>query len=207
MRSHPSSALLYDYERCRLGAGLDAAIEAHTALCADCRDRLAALARTQEPEPEPLSYDALDKAMTRIDADTSQTLPVGRARSPGWMDRLALPNSLDPGQVGRRRWPVPGVWIAPIGLDEGKAARTYLISVRKGLALPDHSHHGRELTVVLSGEFADRQGVYGPGDLIECDDRHNHAPHAVSDCVCLIAAEAPIVVAGLLGPLVRLAGV
>ena len=42
-----------------------------------------------------------------------------------------------------------------------------LISIPAGKPVPEHSHSGRELTVVLSGGFHDVTGEYGPGDIQE----------------------------------------
>ena len=62
-----------------------------------------------------------------------------------------------------------------------------------------------ELTVVLSGHFADELGRYGPGDLAEVDGDTNHQPIADShrDCICLIATDAPLRFTGLMGRLMQ----
>ncbi len=219
VRSHPKPLLLTQYYHAMLSPGLDLALEAHIDRCPQCRDILSAadageIARLPQgdeaPLPDETLVQSLAQSLERIDAlEAGSPRARPEPRWPKWLQAIALPNTMDPATVGRRHWPAPGVWIAPVALDgETRGARTYLISVKAGIAVPQHSHAGREITVVLSGNLADEGGVYGPGNLMDCDGSHSHAPAAATDCVCLVAAEAPVVMQTWIGRLIQpLAGI
>src|SRR5206468_12915705 len=94
----------------------------------------------------------------------------------------------------RRRWAAPGVWIAPV-LGRRRAPRAYLLRVGAGMRVPRHTHRGMEMVCVLKGAFGDGEIIYGPGDFACSDDAVVHAPQigAEGECVCLIAADAPLI--------------
>jgi putative transcriptional regulator len=60
--------------------------------------------------------------------------------------------------------------------------------------VPEHTHQGLELTLVLSGAFSDSTGHYAAGDLQEADNEIQHQPRADAgkDCICLAITEAPL---------------
>lgn len=72
-------------------------------------------------------------------------------------------------------------------------------------AVPEHSHGGRELTLVLTGAFSDVTGTYGAGDVQVAEGDLEHAPTATSDgpCLCLAATDAPLRFKGLLPRLLQ----
>lgn len=63
-----------------------------------------------------------------------------------------------------------------------------LVRLAPGKRLPEHGHDGHERTLVLRGAFDDSNGTYHAGDISFADEDVTHAPHAVEDCVCLIAS-------------------
>ena len=79
--------------------------------------------------------------------------------------------------------------------------RTTLIRVRAGRHVPQHTHEGNELTVVLEGAFRDETGHYGRGDLMIADSSLDHRPRAdeAQDCVCLVVTDAPLRFTGRFG--------
>jgi putative transcriptional regulator len=84
--------------------------------------------------------------------------------------------------------------------DEAEAS---LLWVRPGRALPHHSHHGLELTLVLEGEFHDHRGNFSEGAVSVADESLDHRPVAGTNrpCVCFSVLFAPI---ALTGPTLRL---
>jgi putative transcriptional regulator len=79
-----------------------------------------------------------------------------------------------------------------------------LLWARPGRALPNHGHHGLELTLVLEGEFHDHRGSFGEGDVSVADETLDHRPVAGdTPCVCFSVLFAPI---ALSGPMIRLFG-
>ena len=79
--------------------------------------------------------------------------------------------------------------------------RTTLIRVRAGRMVPQHTHEGTELTVVLEGAFHDETGHYGRGELVIADSSLDHRPVAdeAQDCLCLAVTDAPLRLTGRFG--------
>jgi putative transcriptional regulator len=85
-----------------------------------------------------------------------------------------------------------------------------LYHIKAGGSIPQHSHRGTELTLVLEGSFSDEDGVYQPGDFLMRDASHVHSPTATqaADCICIGVLDAPIRFTGwnyrLLNPFLKL---
>jgi putative transcriptional regulator len=62
------------------------------------------------------------------------------------------------------------------------------------MRVPRHTHRGLEMVCVLKGAFRDGRTTYRPGDFECSDDTIEHSPEitAEGECVCLVAAEAPL---------------
>lgn len=73
-----------------------------------------------------------------------------------------------------------------------------LLWARPGRALPNHGHHGLELTLVLDGEFHDHRGNFCEGDVSVADEDLDHRPIAGGrgPCVCFSVLFAPIALSG-----------
>ena len=86
-----------------------------------------------------------------------------------------------------------GVRRATVPVD-GHGAKARLLSIPAGSALPEHGHHGLELTLVLKGAFRDGDKVYRRGDLAVADGDIEHTPIAEpgEDCICLVVQDAPL---------------
>jgi putative transcriptional regulator len=69
-----------------------------------------------------------------------------------------------------------------------------LLKLKAGQKMPDHGHHGLELTLVLSGAFSDSTGHYRRGSIQIADEHLDHQPivDADSDCICFTVVEAPL---------------
>jgi putative transcriptional regulator len=63
------------------------------------------------------------------------------------------------------------------------------------MELPDHSHKGLEMTMVLQGAFSDEVAHFERGDIEIGDDKLTHTPKADPGelCICLVATQAPLV--------------
>lgn len=96
---------------------------------------------------------------------------------------------------------IPGIREYRMGEEDGCAAS--LLRIRAGQAIPDHTHHGGEVTLVLKGSFRDGTGLYEAGDVAFADDSVDHKPIAGSECecVCFAVTDAPLRLTGVLGRL------
>jgi putative transcriptional regulator len=69
-----------------------------------------------------------------------------------------------------------------------------LLYIPAGAAMPNHSHNGMELTLVLQGAFSDEIDHFARGDVELGDEDLHHTPVADPgvDCICLAATDAPL---------------
>ena len=74
-----------------------------------------------------------------------------------------------------------------------------LLYIPAGSELPDHGHHGQELTLVLQGAFIDGDDRFARGDLEVADEDLEHTPVADigEDRICLAATNAPLKFKGI----------
>lgn len=94
---------------------------------------------------------------------------------------------------------LPGVMEHRFELEGG--VRAILYRIRGGKAMPQHTHAGAEVTLVIRGAFADITGRYGPGDVAITDEDIDHTPIAElgEECVCFAVLDAPVKLTGPVG--------
>lgn len=92
------------------------------------------------------------------------------------------------------KWKSMGFGVRQSILHADKEGSVRLLYIPGGEAVPDHSHKGLELTLVLQGSFSDETGRFGVGDIEIADDDLEHAPVADKGeaCICLAATGAPL---------------
>jgi putative transcriptional regulator len=211
VRHHPAEDLLIDYATGALGEAEGLVVATHLALCPDCRATVAAYeamggAMLDGIAPEPVGGDLLDRVMARLD-ETPPT-PIRRAavRLAAAGHAPVIPQPLRDyvgGDLGEVTW-------KPVmrGLDEHRiactgGAKVRLMRIRAGVSMPQHTHKGREMTLVLAGGFTDDTGHFLRGDLSLTDGTVDHVPTADDDgdCVCLAVTDAPLRLTGPIGRL------
>ena len=203
---HPGEDLLWDYYRGAMTPGLALVVRTHLEMCGDCRDDMAVFdaigaALMEQAEGVAMADTALDLALARIerpvDAPEAEAVVTPKAvRQPAFLKGFELPQTLKSAAIKDRYWAVPGVWMAPIEVGEApKGTKTYLMFVKAGMTMPQHTHRGVETTVVLKGRFSDHNGDYGVGDMAVCTSDDSHAPaiSAEEDCLCLVWQDGAII--------------
>jgi len=191
---HPAATLLVDYGTGALERNARLVVAGHLGVCERCRR---VVAETEEVggallatlPPATLQPDALARALARIELAT----PAAIVPTPpsGW---IAVPQEVVAAVRARRRWAAPGVWVAPVARGPGNA-RSYLLGVAAGMAVPLHTHRGAEMICVLKGAYRDGDVLHRPGDFAWNDESVEHQPRttAEGECVCLIAADGALV--------------
>ncbi|MBX9758871.1 MAG: ChrR family anti-sigma-E factor [Beijerinckiaceae bacterium] len=98
---------------------------------------------------------------------------------------------------------VPGVKECRLA-DIGRGSAS-LLRVKAGRRLPQHTHEGSEITLVLTGAFSDPLGRYARGDIAIADGAIEHSPVVDSDedCICFAVTDAPLVLTSPLGRIVQ----
>lgn len=94
---------------------------------------------------------------------------------------------------------LPGVKECRIETDDGTTAILYRI--RGGKKMPQHTHEGSEVTLVIRGAFRDETGTYGRGAVAITDEDIDHTPVAVEgeECLCFAVMDAPLRLTGPIG--------
>jgi putative transcriptional regulator len=94
---------------------------------------------------------------------------------------------------------LPGVKECKLGEIDG--CTSSLLWVRAGRAMPSHTHHGTELTLVLKGGFKDEDGHYVAGDVAFADGDIDHKPVADEgeDCICFAVTAGRLQLTGPVG--------
>jgi putative transcriptional regulator len=95
---------------------------------------------------------------------------------------------------------LPGVKEWTVADSDGVEAKLYWI--KAGRAMPQHTHEGQEVTLLLRGGFSDVSGHYRRGDVAVADHDLDHKPvaDADEDCICFAVTDAPL---KLTGPVAR----
>ncbi|MBY0419282.1 MAG: ChrR family anti-sigma-E factor, partial [Pararheinheimera sp.] len=105
---------------------------------------------------------------------------------------ILLPASLKPLLQNKLKWlNLGGISTAKLaGEDQHNVSLLY---IRKDSEVPQHTHLGLEITLVLKGKIYDESGCYGEGDLLINTPDHTHTPRTMSeDCLCLSVLTAPL---------------
>jgi putative transcriptional regulator len=78
---------------------------------------------------------------------------------------------------------LPGFKVHEVGEIDGCQASLFWL--RPGRPIPEHTHDGSELFLVLEGAFADGIGRYARGDISIADETVDHRPVAEADRPCI----------------------
>jgi putative transcriptional regulator len=209
---HPSDARLLDYVSGAASEPVSLVVATHLALCPRCRCETRELeslggALLDDLPAESLSADCLDRMLARIERPEPPAEPAKPAPAAG--GDLSIPQPLR-GYLDRpladlpwrRRGAISEVALLPNIEDHA----TRLLWIRAGAAVPQHTHQGSELTLVLKGSFQDAHGHYVRGDVEEADSDVDHRPIAGDDedCLCLAVTDAPLKLTSPLGRLINL---
>ena len=149
---------------------------------------------------EPVAFSdpqaALQSALAAIDGVRSD---VTGAASPIALERfIGMP-------VDQVPWKKVMPGLAEFRLPDTDGAEVSLLRIDGGKAMPVHTHHGSEITLVLQGGFSDGSGHYGVGDIAYADDEVNHRPVADEGevCICFAVVDAPVRLTGPIGRLMN----
>ncbi len=211
---HLSDDLLAGYAAGSLDEASSLFVASHMTLCPECRRRAAMLDEVggiflEDIAPVEMSAGALDSVFSMAEApanDEPVSLAGGRTTVTG--KELPAPMrryygcDLD-GIAWERQG--GGVSVATVpGLKDGSHA--FMLKVEAGRAVPQHTHRGNELVMVLKGAYSDNAGRFGRGDVELADGDVVHQPKAEigEDCICLAVTDAPLKFTGSVGWLLNM---
>ncbi|MFK7792796.1 MAG: ChrR family anti-sigma-E factor [Devosiaceae bacterium] len=147
---------------------------------------------------EPVAFDneneALKSIFSAIDADQCE-----QSVAPNALERfIGMP-------VADVPWKKVMPGLAEYRMPDVDGSEVSLLRIDGGKAMPVHTHHGSEITLVLQGGFSDGDGHYGVGDIAYADDDVNHKPVADAGevCICFAVVDAPVELTGPIGRLMN----
>lgn len=198
LRHHPQENVLVEYSTGTLHQAGSVLIATHLAICPTCRAEVETLdavggALLSKIEPAEIADGLLDRVLSHID-ETPETDANSAGTTPSTQASV-IPRPLRDfigDDLNSLNWVEdrPGIDRVdlPFGTDCIQAA---LFRVRGGGSVPQHTHSGNELVLILAGELTDDDGSYRPGDVAQADESVTHAPFVpCSDsCICLAIIE------------------
>lgn len=201
VRHHISDDLLMGYAAGALPQAFDLVVASHVSLNDDARARLASFeamggAVLTEMDEAPIADDSLERTLAKI-SGTSRETPKRRASSGVFPAPL---REVVGGDEDAVRWRNLGMGAKQAVLHAEDGASVRLLYIPAGQAMPEHGHHGTELTLVLKGAYRDDDGIFARGDIEFANQELEHTPIAEpgEDCICLVATDARLKFNGLL---------
>lgn len=204
IKHHLSDDILMGYAAGTLPEAFNLMVAAHISLCDTCRARAE-------------SYDAVGGSVLDVSSESASpmnsdsfaatmALIAGGEPNPSKLMRTAdsiLPGPLQDyvgGSLSDVKWRSVGMGVQQAILQTSKAASARLLYIPAGAAMPDHGHHGTEMTMVLQGAFHDDDEYFARGDvdLANADLHHTPVADIHEDCICLAVSDAPLRFDGLL---------
>ncbi|PKG72656.1 hypothetical protein CXF86_22255 [Shewanella sp. GutCb] len=199
---HPNDDMLLEHAKGCLNLAMTTALSAHCELCSICQEKLTTMTQ-QHAHIALIEEDAAaDELETSIDLDdmlnsimllTPSSASKRQSKSAIVTVKgheYQLPNAL--------RQQISGTWnglgkISRMRLEtDSGEARASLLHIDAGGEIPEHTHQGTELTLLLAGHFEDEFNRYSPGDFILLDSDHQHTPKTEDGCLCYTVVDAPL---------------
>jgi len=209
IKHHPTFELLKSFVNGDLPASLAAGVAIHADMCQECQQKIAQLTEQvaetsfefeeqfldrfivdeQEIQPENIEVeDSFDEMIASITASKAVELQQPKTEKmvsfndntyvlPTALNHMQLDKAMHIGKLSRAR----------IQLDEDEI-HTSLLHMAPGGSVPEHTHKGFELTLLLDGSFEDANGKYVKGDFIMLDKKHHHHPVSHEGCLCYTVA-------------------
>jgi putative transcriptional regulator len=209
IKHHLTDEILMGYSAGSLPEAFNLMVATHISLCDACRAQLAAcdavggalMERSKTPSAET-DEGSLAATMAMIAAGPADSISAP-SKTIG-----VLPTPLQDyvgGDLAAIKWRPIGMGVKQAILPTSKQASARLLFIPAGSAMPDHGHHGKEMTMVLQGAFQDEDDYFARGDVEVAGSDLEHTPVADihEDCICLAVTDAPLKFKGLLPRIIQ----
>ncbi|MEM6579809.1 MAG: ChrR family anti-sigma-E factor [Pseudomonadota bacterium] len=197
---HPDLDLLTEYAAGTLPLAQAACVSVHMSYCEQCRRTVSQLQDVgaslfEGLQGEAVSESVLNSVLGQLDDEAplsyvgSQDHASAIGKTPAILQRLMNGDYTD--LVWKKITSSLSISYLKTGDPNYEFA---LYHIKAGGKIPEHSHRGAEMTLVLEGGFSDADGSYHEGDFIMREPGDAHAPTAVQseDCICLAVLDAPL---------------
>ena len=178
-----------------LSEAVNLMVASHISLCDTCRATVesydavgGALIGDSVSAPVAMSDNSLEATLALINQS-----PVAEPERPIYAPGV-LPSPLQDyvgGDLESIKWRAVGMGVRQAILPTSKEASARLLYIPAGTAMPDHGHHGLEMTMVLQGAFVDDDEYFARGDVEIAGEETEHMPVADvgQDCICLAVTD------------------
>lgn len=193
---HVSDEVLMAYAAGTLPEAFSLVVATHISLNDDARARLVELeavggALLDDVDTVAVADDcfaATLELISRNPKDPIKTRPVAQGVFPKPLQDYVG------GDLDAVKWRRVGNGVRQAILPTSKDASVRLLHIPAGCEVPDHGHHGTEMTLVLQGAFLDEGDRFARGDIEIANEDLEHTPIADigEDCICLAATDAPL---------------
>ena len=194
---HPELDLITEYTAGSLPLTQSACVSLHISHCRRCQGiagQLSDLGASlfEALEPAPVGDAQLNAVLARLDEE----VPLSYARtSKDTSNTPAILQRLMRGDFSDLSWKNIGSTLRISYLQAGDPQHELAIyHFNAGGRIPEHTHRGSEMTLILQGGFSDAHGSYHKGDFLVRRQGDVHAPTALQseDCICLVVLDAPL---------------
>ena len=195
VKHHIPDQVLAAYSAGTLDEAFSLIVASHVSMCDECRADLAAYDAVGGAVLEGVEGVAVDDAALMATLALIDDMPDAiekpkRAKS-------IFPAPLEDyigGGPDKVRWRRVGGGVKQAILPCDGKSTARLLYIPAGMAVPDHTHNGMELTMVLQGAFSDEVDRFARGDVELGDEDLSHTPvaEAGEDCICLAVTDAPL---------------
>jgi putative transcriptional regulator len=192
-RHMPTNEMLADYASGAASPGVSLLIAAHLTHVPASREKVNAFeavggALLADETPVQMSASSLDSVLSRLDDDVAND-DVAPASESGPLPRVVMEAvGVDFASIPWK-FRLPGV--SEYELEGFQGEKVSLLRAKPGSGIPQHTHEGRELTLVLSGALQDGDQVFRAGDLAINTEDDDHKPQIIGDeiCYCLVVMD------------------
>jgi putative transcriptional regulator len=192
IKFHPTFKQLKEFSSGTSEPALALMISAHVDMCTECLHNCQAIQKKLSAEAfsHQMPLDAKYKSMVEDIFQQPEPDFIAPSESSSIIEldgrSFTLPRALSRYVKNTGNWShlMGKLWQAPVDLgDIGKANFIYM---EKGGSVPEHTHKGSEMTLVIDGQYSDGIDNYDCGDFSIMDHSNKHLPHSDADEGCLV---------------------
>ena len=189
---HPTDKQLRQFAEGNISSAMALVVSAHCDMCSHCQEKVDEVSMELAQDIENIAAHemtdpAFEKMLAEITAkpmiDTRPAI-VPKIELDGRFFDVPRPLRRYVRNTGNWSKLLGKVWQAPV--DIGEAGAAHFIFMENGGQVPEHTHRGNELTLVVNGEFSDGLADYDSGDFLVMDNEHIHSPHSNNQDGCLV---------------------
>lgn len=194
---HPDLDILTEYSAGTLPLAQSACVSLHVNQCKQCQRTVLQLEELgaslmETMDPQPVGDTQLNAVLARLDEEKPLEYVREQEREEG---TPAILQRLMRGDFSDLSWKKIGSALRISYLKTGDTQHEFaLYHIKAGGRIPEHTHRGGEMTLVLEGGFSDANGSYHAGDFLYRRPGDVHSPTALQseDCICLAVLDAPL---------------